>query len=423
MVTRRQLLQTGTRTGLGLGLALVAAQYGNGVDPGMGLRRGPHVIAAHAAGTPVLQLFFRGTDNQLWTLWQKADRSWSALESLGGSLTTDPVAEKVPGTDILHVFYRGPDGAVWTLWRTPDGTWSNHVSLGGFLPTTQYGPAKPIAMQVPGANVLQLFYRGRDMGLYTRWRRAEGTWAATEQRLSPAFDQPGGELAGDPVVGPFGQVFYGAVGNSPVWGFLFDPASNGWTSPGILGGQGAWGGGGANANIIRAAQVPSTSITQVFYGRNSLVKTRWTTPTGWSDEQGLPTASSGPDGVGLGVGGEFGNLAVAQVPGTDILQLFARVPDQSLWTQSRTPDGHWPEAWRIAGTNDELGPELKGAPVAAADPNANTLHLFYRGLDNGLWTLSRTSDGMPDWPTGIWSDIGRIARNVAGDPCTAVVPA
>jgi hypothetical protein len=175
---------------------------------------------------------------------------------------------------------------------------------------------------------------------------------------------------------------------------------------------------------LRAALVPGTSVTQVFYqGAHSLVKTRWSTPTGWSDEQSLPTASSGPDGVGLGLGGYFDNLAVAQVPGTDLLQIFARVPDQSLWTQSRTPDGHWPEAYRIAGTDDQYGPELMGAPVAASDPNANTLHVFYQGTDNGLWTLSRTSDGMPDLPTGIWSDIGRIANNVAGDPCTAVVPA
>ena len=428
MVTRRGLLQTGLRAGLGLGTALLAAQYGYGMDPGVGLRNGPHVSAAQAAGAPILQVFYRGTDNQLWTLWQKADRSWSNPVFLGGSLTTDPVAEKVPGTDILHVFYRGPDGAVWTLWRTPDGTWSKHVSLGGFLHDTVYPPAKPIAMQVPGPNVLQLFYRGRDAGLYTRWRAADGTWAPTEQRLSPPYGQPGSYLGGDPVVGPFAQVFYGeltlANGPGPVWGFFFDPSSNGWTSPGILGGRAAWGGGGASATILRAALVPGTSVTQVFYqGAHSLVKTRWSTPTGWSDEQGLPTASSGPDSVGLGVGGEFGNLAVAQVPGTDILQLFARVPDQSLWTQSRTPDGHWPEAWRIAGTDDQYGPELMGAPVAAADPNANTLHVFYRGSDNGLWTLSRTSDGMPDRPTGIWSDIGRIAGNVAGDPCTAVVPA
>src|SRR5262249_1992903 len=152
-------------------------------------------------------------------------------------------------TDILHVFYQGPDGAVWTLWRTPDGTWSNHVSLGGFLYNTV---AKPIAMQVPGPNVLQLFYRGKDAGLYTRWRTADGTWAPTEQRLGPPDGQPGSYLGGDPVVGPFTQVFYvdlphpGVDGPGPVWGFFFDPASNGWTSPGILGGRGAWGGRGAS---------------------------------------------------------------------------------------------------------------------------------------------------------------------------------
>ena len=79
MVTRRGLLQTGLRAGLGLGTALLAAQYVNGVDPGMGLRNGPHIVTARAAGPPILQLFYRGTDNQLWTLWQKAKRSWSAF--------------------------------------------------------------------------------------------------------------------------------------------------------------------------------------------------------------------------------------------------------------------------------------------------------------------------------------------------------
>ncbi len=361
MVTRRGLLQTGVRAGLGLGVALLAAQYGNGVDPGMGLRTGPHVIAAQAAGTPILQLFYRGADGQLWTVWQKADQSWSAFESLGGSLTTDPVAEKVPGTDILHVFYRGPDGAVWTLWRTPDGTWSKHVSLGGFLPTTQYGPAKPIAMQVPGANVLQLFYRGQDMGLYTRWRGADGTWAPKEQRLSPSQGQPGSQLGGDPVVGPFAQVFYGEPSNFPCGGsFSTQPLTAG-PVPGILGGQGAWRRGRRQRQYPQGgAGAGHERHTGVLQGASILLKTRWSTPTGWSDEQGLPTASSGPDAVGLGVDGYFDNLAVAQVPGTDLLQVFARVPDQSIWTQSRTPDGQWPQAWPIAGVRyDPKGTGLR----------------------------------------------------------------
>jgi hypothetical protein len=410
---------------LGLGTALLAAQYGNGVDPGVGLRNGPHVVAAQAAGTPILQLFYRGLDGQLWTLWQKAGRSWSNAVSLGGSVSSDPVAEKVPGTDILHVFYRGPDGAVWTLWRTPDGTWSNHVSLGGFLPTTDTGIAKPIAMQVPGPNVLQLFYRGGDHGLYTRWRRADGTWAPTEERLSPPLGQRGSYLGGDPVIGPFAQVFWTelTLGGEPgaVWGVVFDPDSNGWSSPGILGGRTAWGGTISAGPVLRAAVVPGTTVTQVFYqGAHSLVTTRWSTPTGWSDEQSLPTASSGPEGVGFSLGGSFDNLAVVQVPGTDLLQIFGRAVDQNLWTQSRTPDGHWPEAYLIAGTGAEKGPDLMGAPVAAADPNANTLHVFYWGEDNGLWTLSRNAD---ETPTGVWSDIRRLAGNVAGDVCTAVVPA
>ena len=339
---------------------------------------------------------------------------------LGGSLTTDPVAEKVPGTDILHVFYRGPDGAVWTLWRTPDGTWSKHVSLGGFLPTTDYGPAKPIAMQVPGANVLQLFYRGRDMGLYTRWRGADGTWAPKEQRLSPSQGQPGSQLGGDPVVGPFAQVFYGELTNGPVWGSFSTHPLNGWTVPASSGAGGPGAGAAPTPTIIRAAPVPGTSVTQVFYqGAENLVKTRWSTPTGWSDEQGLPTASSGPEAIGLGLGGYFDNLAVAQVPGTDFLQLFARVPDQSIWTQSRTGRTMAPGlAHRRRDAQNGTG--LRSACPLRRPTRTPTPFTCFTGARTMPCGRSRNAD---ETPTGIWSDIGRVGGNLAGDVCTAVVPA
>ena len=37
----------------------------------------------------------------------------------------------VPGTEVLQLFYRGQDDAVWSRWRNPDGSWSNEQSLGG----------------------------------------------------------------------------------------------------------------------------------------------------------------------------------------------------------------------------------------------------------------------------------------------------
>ena len=91
----------------------------------------------------------------------------------------------MPGS-ILQVFYRGADDSLYTRWRNADGSWSGEQRLGGIL------SGDPFAAKVPRTNVLQVFYRGADDGLYTRWRNADGSWSG-EQRL-------GGILNGDPVV-------------------------------------------------------------------------------------------------------------------------------------------------------------------------------------------------------------------------------
>jgi hypothetical protein len=133
----------------------------------------------------VLQLFYRGADNSLYTRWRNPDGSWSGEQHLGGILNGDPFAARVPGTNILQLFYRGADNSVYTRWRNPDGSWSGEQHLGGIL------NGDPIAAQVPGTNILQLFYRGADNSVYTRWRNPNGSWSG-EQHL-------GGILNGDPI--------------------------------------------------------------------------------------------------------------------------------------------------------------------------------------------------------------------------------
>jgi hypothetical protein len=84
-------------------------------------------------GTDVLQLFYRGQDNGVWSRWRNPDGSWSGEQSLGGLLTSDITAAVVPGTDVLQLFYRGLNSGVWSRWRNPDGSWSGEQSLGGIL--------------------------------------------------------------------------------------------------------------------------------------------------------------------------------------------------------------------------------------------------------------------------------------------------
>jgi Phosphatidylinositol-specific phospholipase C, X domain len=146
-------------------------------------------VAAMIPGTDVLEVFYRGGDNALWTRWASAGAYWSDEVSLGGNLTSDPVAAVLPGTDILHLFYRGGDNALWTRWRDPTTTpnWSDEVSLGGNL------TSDPLAIAIPGTDILQVFYRGGDNALWTRWRDP-----ATTPNWSDEVSLGGG-LNGDPV--------------------------------------------------------------------------------------------------------------------------------------------------------------------------------------------------------------------------------
>jgi hypothetical protein len=57
----------------------------------------------------------------------------------------------------ISLFYRGTNEGLWSRWRNPDdGSWSDEVQLGGAL------IRDPIAVAVPGTVVLQLFYEGAD---------------------------------------------------------------------------------------------------------------------------------------------------------------------------------------------------------------------------------------------------------------------
>jgi hypothetical protein len=54
------------------------------------------------APSTTMQLFYRGTDNSLYTRWASVDAlkfttTWSDEQKLGGILTGDPIAARYPG--------------------------------------------------------------------------------------------------------------------------------------------------------------------------------------------------------------------------------------------------------------------------------------------------------------------------------------
>jgi 1-phosphatidylinositol phosphodiesterase len=231
----------------------------------------------------------------------------------------------------IELFYRGADNGLWSRWRSPDGTWSNEQQLGGVL------NGNPVAAVVPGTNVMELFYRGSDNSLWTLWRNPDGNWSDHVGR--------GGVFKGNPSV----------------------------------------------------AAIPGTNVLELFYwGSDNSLWTLWRDAKGnWSDH--------------VRMGGQLkGNPSVAAIPGTNVLELFYWGSDNSLWTLWRDAKGSWSDHVRMGG-------QLKGNPSVAAIPGTNVLELFYWGSDNNLWTRWRNADG--SWPQDV-----RMGGALTGDPIVAASP-
>jgi len=123
-------------------------------------------IAAQVPGTDNLQVFYPGENNGLYSRVRSPDGTWSGEQNLGATLNGAPFVVQLPGTDILQVFFRSSDNFLWSLWRSGgNGSWTPSEWLGGTQPTV-FGD--PVAIQVPGTNNLQIFYRGPDNTVRSR---------------------------------------------------------------------------------------------------------------------------------------------------------------------------------------------------------------------------------------------------------------
>lgn len=132
------------------------------VDLGGQARGGP-ALAGRSNGE--LDLFVRGTDDQLWTARRAAGGTWSGWQPLGGSLTAAPSATASGG--IVHVVVVGGDRQLWHRYSTAPGRWSNWYPLGGVA-------ASAPAVAFGGPNRLDALVQGTDGAV---WRRSwAGTW-------------------------------------------------------------------------------------------------------------------------------------------------------------------------------------------------------------------------------------------------------
>ncbi|TME47796.1 MAG: hypothetical protein E6I60_14010 [Chloroflexi bacterium] len=251
--------------------------------------------AASSWGANTADIFARGTDNALWHRhWDGTN--WGGWESLGGVLTSDPAA--VSGTtNRIDVFVRGTDNAVWH--RSFNGTsWSVWDSVGGVATTA------PAAASW-GATRLDVVVAGtNNNGLWHRSWNGSG-WSA--------WDSMGGVAGSNP------SVVAGGTGRLDAFVRGTDGAL--WHRSGD--GTSAWSAWDSLGGILTAGPAASSCAAghlDVFV--------KGSTGTLW--QQGFNgTAWSGWKLVG----GYWtsGPAAVCPAGGT-VTQLFARGPDNALWT-------------------------------------------------------------------------------------------
>jgi hypothetical protein len=144
-------------------------------NPGVPLDDRP-ALARSADGR--LELFIRGTDNQLYHQWETAvgTFSWSGWTPFNadsipaGGLVDHPVV--APSADgRLELFLTGNDGNVYHSWQTAASNgwstrWLSEGSAGGGFAAAAPGLGRN------GDGRLQLFAVGRDGNLYTKWQTA-----------------------------------------------------------------------------------------------------------------------------------------------------------------------------------------------------------------------------------------------------------
>jgi hypothetical protein len=125
-----------------------------------------------------LDVFVRGTDNNIYRRWQQNGGGWSGWDPIGspnGGANSDPSAVSW-GSGRIDLFVRGMDNALWH--RAFSGSWGNWESLGGVLTT---GPDAAS----PGSGQVQVFLAGVNNQM----------WRCTYSNSTCAWDQVTGGLA------------------------------------------------------------------------------------------------------------------------------------------------------------------------------------------------------------------------------------
>ena len=137
--------------------------------------------AVVGTGDGRIDVFVRGTDDQLYTRTRTPGGSWSPWVRLAGQVASGPAAAAF-GSGRIDVYSTGPD---YTVWRRTlrAGIWSGWSSIGGRTYTA------PTAASTPGSNTVRVFVRGTNNALYLN-QNATGSWTGWQSLGGVLIDAP-----------------------------------------------------------------------------------------------------------------------------------------------------------------------------------------------------------------------------------------
>jgi len=304
--------------------------------------------AAGSWGGGRLDLFYRDSrDGGLARQWYVPGplATWTAAESLGGTLTSSPaVASWQPGR--YDVLARGTDNAIWhTVYSGKPSGWQ---SIGGKA-------SSPPAAVSWGAGRLDVFVRGTDNQLWTRHYTAGAGWSG--------WSSLGGILTSGPAAASWGtgrlDVFARGAGNA-VWHKWYNGRWSAWES---LGGV---------LSSEPAAASPGSGKLDVFgRGTDGALWTRNynVSGAGWSRWTGL--------------GGRLTSGPSATAPAAGTVAVFARGADARYYYRQRPATLAWVPGWQVADAAlafRGLGAWVDTFDYSALSPAAVVTDLKARGV-------------------------------------------
>ncbi|GAB3435554.1 PLL family lectin [Flindersiella endophytica] len=289
---------------------------------------------------PTLDLFARGTDNQLYHRWWTAGNPWTCWESLQGNVAS-AAGVASHGAGILHLGVLGNDGRVIDRSFVNSGYlgagWSNWTTLG-----TQQFSSAPAAASWSDSH-FEMFVRGRDDKIWHNWYRfGGGGWSGWY-----AFD--GAQTFAEAPA---------AVSYAPDRLHVFAKGSDGRIYERHHLGSGTWSawaalGSNTFASGPAAVSWDSTHLEVFARGTDDKIWHNWYRFggggwSGWYAFDGAQTFTEAP-------------AAATHAPGT--LNLFALGTDHRVWQRYHLGGGQW-SAWERMG--DE---QFTSAPTAASWSN------------------------------------------------------